>query len=381
VVAALVLFAAALGAGVWWTLGHRAHAVRAGNINNPGVQSVTPAAAPPQTAKPSIVAAIPEANKPDANEKDDSESSPATPEAAGLLPKVTGIRHWSSVESSTVVIDMQDQVQYEAHRLPNPERIYFDLHDTTLAANFSGRTITINDALLQRIRVAQPMAGVTRIVLETNGASDFSVSLEPNPYRLVVEVRKPGSKPRERAKIDLFAPENPASLSQAVTKSNPPDQIVVNQKAPNQISLNQTTLNQFSLQQIPLHPIPQTPTAGGNNDDGSVAASKPLYGGEPLTPIYAPKLRIVLDAGHGGWDLGTVGRKGLLEKDLVLDIVKRLGHLVESRLGATVIYTRKDDTYIALEKRTEIANVAQANLFISVHANYSDYPSARGVEK
>ena len=99
-----------------------------------------------------------------------------------------------------------------------------------------------------------------------------------------------------------------------------------------------------------------------------------------LTPLHGPKLRIVLDAGHGGWDLGTVGRKGLLEKDLVLDIVQRLGHLIETRLGAEVIYTRKDDSYLSLEKRAEIANVAQANLFVSIHANYSDFPSARGVE-
>ncbi len=88
----------------------------------------------------------------------------------------------------------------------------------------------------------------------------------------------------------------------------------------------------------------------------------------------------MLDAGHGGWDLGTVGRKGLLEKDLVLDIVERLGKLVEKRLAAAVIYTRTDDNYIALEKRAEVANVAKADLFLSVHANYSDFPSARGVE-
>jgi N-acetylmuramoyl-L-alanine amidase len=78
--------------------------------------------------------------------------------------------------------------------------------------------------------------------------------------------------------------------------------------------------------------------------------------------------------------LGTVGRKGLLEKDLTLDIVERLGQLIQNRLGAEVIYTRKDDSYLALEKRAEIANLAQAGLFVSVHANYSDFPSARGVE-
>jgi N-acetylmuramoyl-L-alanine amidase len=93
-----------------------------------------------------------------------------------------------------------------------------------------------------------------------------------------------------------------------------------------------------------------------------------------------PKFRLVLDAGHGGWDLGTVGRKGLMEKDLVLDVVRRLGKLVEDRLGAEVIYTRQDDTYLPLEKRTEIANLAQADLFVSVHANYSNDSEARGAE-
>jgi N-acetylmuramoyl-L-alanine amidase len=93
-----------------------------------------------------------------------------------------------------------------------------------------------------------------------------------------------------------------------------------------------------------------------------------------------PKMRIVVDAGHGGWDLGTVGRRGLLEKDLVLEISQRLGMLLQSRLGVEVIYTRPDDNYITLDERASIANQSQADLFVSVHANYSDLPSARGVE-
>jgi N-acetylmuramoyl-L-alanine amidase len=70
----------------------------------------------------------------------------------------------------------------------------------------------------------------------------------------------------------------------------------------------------------------------------------------------------------------------LLEKDLVLEIAQRLGKLLESRIGADVIYTRQDDNYIPLDQRAEMANQAQADLFVSVHANYSDLPSARGVE-
>ena len=91
-------------------------------------------------------------------------------------------------------------------------------------------------------------------------------------------------------------------------------------------------------------------------------------------------MRIVVDAGHGGRDRGTVGRDGLLEKDLVLEIGQRLGKLLEGRLGMDVIYTRHDDSYISLDERASIANQAQADLFVSVHANYSDLPSARGVE-
>jgi N-acetylmuramoyl-L-alanine amidase len=75
-----------------------------------------------------------------------------------------------------------------------------------------------------------------------------------------------------------------------------------------------------------------------------------------------------------------VGRRGLLEKDLVLEIAQRLGKLLESRLGAEVILTRNDDNYIPLDERAGVANQSQADLFVSVHANYSDLPSARGVE-
>jgi N-acetylmuramoyl-L-alanine amidase len=90
--------------------------------------------------------------------------------------------------------------------------------------------------------------------------------------------------------------------------------------------------------------------------------------------------RIVVDAGHGGHDTGTIGPDGLLEKDLTLDVALRLGKLLEKRLGAEVVYTRDDDTFVPLEERTAIANQQQADLFISIHANSSSDPAARGVE-
>jgi N-acetylmuramoyl-L-alanine amidase len=317
VVVILFVIALALGTGLWWKI--RQHTA---------IASTPQKAAPAQTnftPTPQTQATItePVAESAESEQEESVQEAPAT--TSGERPEVTGLRHWSSADSSTVVIDLQDQVQYEAHRLSHPERIYLDLPDTRLVSSLLNKTIDVGDALLQRVRVAQPTHGVTRVVLETKGASNFSVSLEPNPYRLVIELRTIESGPKPRAKVELFGPMDQAS---------------------------------------------QPPLLAQNARNGAPSPR----------PVLDPKLRIVLDAGHGGWDLGTVGRKGLLEKDLVLDIVERLGKLVENRLGASVIYTRTDDNYIALEKRAEIANLAKANLFLSIHANYSDFPSARGVE-
>jgi N-acetylmuramoyl-L-alanine amidase len=116
-------------------------------------------------------------------------------------------------------------------------------------------------------------------------------------------------------------------------------------------------------------------------DASPVEAAPPTADGETLVRALGLKIgRIVIDAGHGGHDSGTLGVGGIEEKDVVLDVALRLGKLLHDRLGAEIVYTRADDTFIPLETRTAIANKAQADLFISVHANSSQEPSARGVE-
>jgi len=249
------------------------------------------------------------------------------------LPKITGVRHWSSSMGSTVVIDMEDQVPYEVHRLMSPERIYFDLHDTVLSPELDGKTMDVGDASLTRVRIAQPVAGVTRVVLDTKDGSNFSVSMESSPYRLVVELR--GSEKT----------------------------LATNHMDPNRMAPNRTSA---SVGAAPA-PVKAAPGAALKASD------------QPL-PARTGKFRIVLDAGHGGWDLGTVGRQGLLEKDLVLDVTQRLGKLLQARLGSEVMFTRTGDTYLPLDQRADFANQTQADLFVSVHANYSSSAASRGVE-
>ena len=315
-----IVVATAFAAGIWWKL--KSNQIGSQMVHNqPQPLAETKPVPAPTAAAP---APAPEATDSDSDNTPDD--SPATPQELAKFPRVTGVRHWSSAESSTVVLDLEDQVQYEPGHLPNPERFYFDLRDTQLASELQGKSFE-GDSLLSHIRIAQPLTGTTRVVLEARASNTVSapqVSLERDPYRLVIQVSKAGAAPK--AAVNLFPKAPEAEKSKLAIVVPPP-----------------------SKEDLQLR-------------------SK------------VSKLRIVVDAGHGGWDLGTVGRRGLLEKDLVLEIAQRLGKLLASRLGAEVIYTRPDDNYIPLDQRAVVANQAQADLFVSVHANYSDTPSARGVE-
>ena len=100
-----------------------------------------------------------------------------------------------------------------------------------------------------------------------------------------------------------------------------------------------------------------------------------------LISILGLKLsRVVIDAGHGGHDTGSIGPTGFTEKELVLDVAKRLKVLIEAEMGAEAVMTRTDDTFVPLESRTKIATKEEADLFISIHANSSQVKSVRGVE-
>jgi N-acetylmuramoyl-L-alanine amidase len=114
----------------------------------------------------------------------------------------------------------------------------------------------------------------------------------------------------------------------------------------------------------------------------SRATARPALVQPFLTRTLGLKIgSIVIDPGHGGHDTGAVGPTGLMEKDLCLDVALRFGQIIKQRLpGAEVVFTRTDDTFIPLEKRTNIANEKKADLFLSIHANSNPYDAARGVE-
>lgn len=386
-------------------------------------------------------------------------SAPQAPtQVSGHLPRVTGIRHWSTPDYTRVAIDVESDVKFDSSRISHPDRIFFDLRDTKLASTLVGKSFDVDDGFLKKIRVAQFKPGRTRVVLEVDDLADYDAFLLPDPYRLIIDIhgknlqaRNESKSPGPRSENESDSAEEGGSAEDAPPAANSPtlkqeasretkkaasepDALVARaekaavrddisgetKSASSQTSLNDKTLETVAkvttgsststIKKVIVEPDESVissdtdsqphsmpPSSSSKNrhakpsrvqkDDTDSAevevreASPTANGDRSLIRALGLKIgKIVIDPGHGGHDTGTIGPNGLEEKDLVLEVGLKLGKLLESRLGAEVVYTRKDDTFIPLETRTAIANQQRADLFISIHANSSHDPDARGVE-
>jgi N-acetylmuramoyl-L-alanine amidase len=239
---------------------------------------------------------------------------------------------------------------------------------------------------------------VARIVLDVDDVAEYSAFLLPNPYRLIIDIH--GKMPARQG-ADLTAPvssskdRNPDSEGTDVTltqfkhetNSKPSDQAAaanIDKDEPARPTSTPTTAPTFQA----IAPQESSRNRKTSSDQVARAANATAHvaaptaaGNRSLTRTLGLKIgKIVVDAGHGGHDTGTIGPNGVMEKDVVLDVARKLGKLLETKLGAEVVYTRDDDTFIPLETRTAIANKEQADMFISIHANSSSDTTARGVE-
>jgi N-acetylmuramoyl-L-alanine amidase len=336
----------------------------------------------------------------------------------GQMAQVTGIRHWSTPNYTRVAIDLGDDVTYEAARVPHPDRIYFDLHGTRLAQELVGKSFAVtDDGFLKKIRAAQFSNDMTRVVLDVNDVTEYSAFLLPNPYRLIIDIHggskgEPGAPvvnvPMQRAatatptvpnttavkagsSFDVAALSGQPGRVEATTQpTSQPISAVVPRAGSREEGVGSSKLDSSDIAAAPASISPSTSStrkvrkgkAAVDADAVPARAAVPTADGETsLVRALGLKIgRIVIDPGHGGHDSGTLGADGIEEKDVVLDVALRLGKLLSERLGAQIIYTRSDDTFIPLETRTAIANKAQADLFLSIHANSSPDASARGVE-
>ena len=348
---------------------------------------------------------------------------------------VTAVRFWSLGGVTRIAIQTDGDFQVKTDHLDNPNRIFFDLAGTKPTLTHKSLTvIPVSDRFVKQIRVAEPQRNVTRVVLDLETAVEATTSRLENPDRLIIELRAPGGALRapgggapETTKAPVktppvpvqtpalveptpaarpvehrqFAPPPVALPSAAPVRAqeaafDPPPELAPKAAAlppPASIALN------YKPGPVP-GPVPPGPTAtavlakptlpvaassAGNASapaaETALPAKRNSSGERSMIRVLGLKVgRVVLDPGHGGHDTGTVGPEGLREKDLVLDVAQRLGRLIEEKMGSEVIYTRSDDTFVPLERRTGIANEAKADLFLSIHANSSPLRTAAGVE-
>jgi N-acetylmuramoyl-L-alanine amidase len=236
---------------------------------------------------------------------------------------VKDLRFWSNPSYTRIVIDADRETRF-SHRLlkkdpsiRKPQRLYIDMKNSRLDDHIQ-KNIPINDQLLSDARAGQYTADTVRIVVDIKSFKHYKIFSLKNPFRIV---------------LDVWGEEKGKQV------------------------------------------------AGSTVPPVSIPSSGKLSSGAIARQLALGVSRIVIDPGHGGKDYGAPGyKKGVHEKDIVLQIAKKLATKVESELKCEAILTRSTDRYLTLEERTAIANTKNADLFVSIHTNAVRNKHAYGIE-
>jgi N-acetylmuramoyl-L-alanine amidase len=244
--------------------------------------------------------------------------------------EIVNLRYYTHAAFTRIVLDIGKLREYKPGELQQPGRIYLDVFQAKLNPILEGQSYPVKTDYLSQIVVFQKTASTVRVVVDVEflRVKSYRAYHLFDPFRLVIDIY-----PRQAA-------EAPDGHAQA-----PPGTEV-------------------------------KPPAGG-----AVKPPAPLPSGYSMARQLGLGVRtIVLDPGHGGGDPGCIGKSGLEEKDVTLDVSLALKKMLVEKAGLNVILARESDVLVPLEKRTVIANQRRADLFISIHANAHRDKKREGVE-
>ncbi len=272
--------------------------------------------------------------------------------AAGSLPaaallRLENIRTYTYPEYTRVVLDLSGPVRIQEKTLREKDRarLFFDLPNCRISPTFPpGKQgfIQVSGGNLKDIRLGQWQPKTVRVVFDFDRIGRYNRFCLTSPFRLVFDIYR---TPEAAEPANRVAAAGPGGGDAAAAGGD---------AAP--------------------------PASGG---DAAEPPPLPLPGGPPSVArqLGLGVRRIVIDAGHGGRDPGTVNRRlRLEEKVITLDVARRLQSMLAEHAELEIIMTRRQDSYVALEERTAIANSRRADLFLSIHTNSARRPTARGVE-
>ena len=259
--------------------------------------------------------------------------------------KIAAVRVWPGPEYTRITLEHDGQVKASHFTLQNPNRLVVDLEGVELNPALRELVSQINtdDPYISRVRVGQQRPRVVRMVFE------LKEPVNPQVFSLA-----PVDRFQHRLVLDLY-PALPLDPIAALIMSG--------------------EIDRAKQQSAPERPQPP-PKAETKEPAKKAPPPRPSQKQQGMQ--FSRMVTIVVDAGHGGEDPGAIGPRGTYEKDIVLSISRRLQKRLEKEPNMRVVMTRTGDYFVPLHKRVEKARKAQADLFISVHADAYIEPRARG---
>ncbi len=331
----------------------------------PGLGAPSPAAAPAAAAAPTADAMAVAATMPVPGRSSRPEPSSRGP---ALLKE---IRRSVLPDGIRLTVDLDAEVVYHQEEIAGPRRLFFDLKGVKAAPNLQDVSLKYDGDVVREVRLGRHPQNTTRLVVDLDGVSSYSVYPLYGPYRLIMDFRRAvaAMPPPASAGRPVTSPiaVPPPAVSEARTSASLATLPQVKQVVP---ETKPATPPPALLASEPAGPRSLPPVAAAANSNGKFSLSRQL--GLSVS-------RIVIDAGHGGHDPGAHGN-GITEAELTLDVALRVQKLLQKQPGVEVVMTRDTDVFIPLEERTAIANREGADLFLSIHANASRNALARGIE-
>jgi N-acetylmuramoyl-L-alanine amidase len=256
--------------------------------------------------------------------------------------RVSDIRAWTNEIYTRVAIYTGDEVSWQANTLAAepllglPPRIFIDIRGAGIRDGILHKPVEIRNGLLRQVRAGRFDRDTVRVVIDLERESTYRVFALPGPFRVIVDIDGEGEIP-----------------------SLPP--------APDPVAGDPS----------PEDPIP-SPAAPSASPAIPPSVESPRVAATPPSPLRKHRLRVMIDPGHGGKDPGAIGPTGLKEKDVVLEIGRRVREKLSRSGEFDVRMTRDEDVFIPLEERTAMANKAGADIFVSLHINASRNRRAEG---
>jgi len=252
--------------------------------------------------------------------------------------RVSAVRIWPAPEYTRVTVESADPLQYHLSAIKDPERLVLDLEGVDFSSvqqAFTGK-VAENDPYVGNLRVGRYKPGVVRVVL------DLKTDVKPQIFMLA-----PVGEYGYRVVLDIYP-------------AHPVDPILA------------------LLQKSELSAEPSPGQLPDDAEDAKPAPKARRPGKEPREPAAARLITIAVDAGHGGEDPGAKGRRGTYEKTVTMTIARKLKAAIDAEPNMRALLIRDGDYFIKLEARVEKANLVNADLFVSIHADSFVKPDARG---